>query len=367
MALTGKAFEKSLIKQKGATLAQINEHLYELEVFAKSLKRITFTDADLTETLAEGVGNILAGVGQNYILSIKNDYILAQHKDAVYNTTIGAYTGDLRTALFIGANGIGMGNNRKSDGAWVNTVAIDGTTGDASFLGTLTAGSIISGSTTINSSGGESITSVQNKAQSGYNIQYQLEVTGTTVLRGVVVPTDSGALKTGSITWNATTGALTGGSGVAITEWGIIGAASGVPTFTIDATTGAATFAGDIETAGEVYAQGNTSSPSLGVSACIVGEANASNRRGVIGSAAHNSSGSVGVQGYSAFSYGGVFTNNVTTVGALLCSCNAGSTGIALEINVGRIQKSNVAGHFLSVYDSGTNALVATYRYQFHA
>jgi hypothetical protein len=54
----------------------------------------------------------------------------------------------------------------------------------------------------------------------------------------------SGALKSGTITWNTTTGALTGGSGVLVFRGGIIGAAAGVATFTIDAATGAATFAG---------------------------------------------------------------------------------------------------------------------------
>lgn len=54
----------------------------------------------------------------------------------------------------------------------------------------------------------------------------------------------AGALKSGTITWNTTTGALTGGSGVLVFRGGIIGAAAGVATFTIDAATGAATFAG---------------------------------------------------------------------------------------------------------------------------
>lgn len=103
-------------------------------------------------------------------------------------------------------------------------------------------------------------------AQAGFNIQQQLEISGTTVLRGVVVPTDSGALKTGSITWNQTTGALTGGSGCAMTEWGIIGAKVGAPSFTIDIN-GNAIFAGDLVTGGDVYATGlNTQSISLIIS-----------------------------------------------------------------------------------------------------
>ena len=54
----------------------------------------------------------------------------------------------------------------------------------------------------------------------------------------------SGALKSGTITWNTTTGAITGGDGVLVYRGGIIGASAGVATFAIDAATGAATFAG---------------------------------------------------------------------------------------------------------------------------
>ncbi len=56
----------------------------------------------------------------------------------------------------------------------------------------------------------------------------------------------AGALKSGTITWNTATGAITGGSGVLVYRGGIVGAASGVATFTLDATTGNATFAGTI-------------------------------------------------------------------------------------------------------------------------
>lgn len=56
----------------------------------------------------------------------------------------------------------------------------------------------------------------------------------------------AGAVKSGDITWNTTTGAITGGSGVAIYRGGIVGASAGVATFTINATTGAATFAGTL-------------------------------------------------------------------------------------------------------------------------
>jgi len=63
----------------------------------------------------------------------------------------------------------------------------------------------------------------------------------------------AGAVKSGDITWNATTGAITGGSGVVVYRKGIVGATAGVVTFSIDATTGAATFAGTLSAASGTF------------------------------------------------------------------------------------------------------------------
>jgi hypothetical protein len=56
----------------------------------------------------------------------------------------------------------------------------------------------------------------------------------------------AGAFKAGNPTWSETTGLITGGSGVLINARGILGANAGVATFTLDATTGNATFAGTL-------------------------------------------------------------------------------------------------------------------------
>lgn len=59
----------------------------------------------------------------------------------------------------------------------------------------------------------------------------------------------AGGVKAGDITWNTSTGAITGGSGIVVYRSGIIGASGGVATFSIDATTGSATFAGTLSAA----------------------------------------------------------------------------------------------------------------------
>lgn len=56
----------------------------------------------------------------------------------------------------------------------------------------------------------------------------------------------AGGVYAGDISWNSSTGAVTGGSGVVLNRNGLIGANGGSVTFSIDATTGDATFSGDI-------------------------------------------------------------------------------------------------------------------------
>lgn len=59
----------------------------------------------------------------------------------------------------------------------------------------------------------------------------------------------AGAFKSGNPTWDENTGLITGGSGVLINARGILGANEGTATFTLDATTGNATFAGTLSAA----------------------------------------------------------------------------------------------------------------------
>jgi len=56
----------------------------------------------------------------------------------------------------------------------------------------------------------------------------------------------SGAFKTGNITWDATTGAITGGSGALFNKNGLIFATNGEATITLDGITGGANFSGTL-------------------------------------------------------------------------------------------------------------------------
>lgn len=127
----------------------------------------------------------------------------------------------------------------------------DTTAASAAFSVTK-AGALTATSATITGTvGGRSTTTIASTINSAGNvvtdlINARLDTSAKTMLSGFTFGTAdySGALSSGTITWNTTTGALTGGSGVLVYRGGIIGAASGVAKFTLDAATGAATFAG---------------------------------------------------------------------------------------------------------------------------
>ena len=209
---------------------------------------------------------------------------------------------------------------------------------------------------------GVSAATLTSQASNGHNIQQKLEVSGTTVLKGVVVPTDSGALKVGTITWNQTTGALTGGSGMAMTEWGLIGAKSGVASFTIESATGNAILAGDLITAGDVYAAGKnlaTETYTIGgvaynVDYSVLGKAESSTtagvvRAGIVGhSKATTSQYNIGVLGYGISAtkgigvagvggwFGGWFSVDNTSAYGL----KAKNTVSSYEVNLGGNNKA---------------------------
>jgi hypothetical protein len=88
----------------------------------------------------------------------------------------------------------------------------------------------------------------------GIDVADKVSKTTSNILTGTIVPQDLGGIKVGTIAWN-TSGVVTSGSGIAITENGIVGAKAGVPNFTID-TSGNALFKGDINTDGDAFFAG---------------------------------------------------------------------------------------------------------------
>lgn len=245
--LSGSLTAESIVLGKG-TLGEIADEA------AGAMKSADFEQM-LDDQLAAGVGNITAGVGNDFVLEVEGNAIYARHHQFNQAGT-GAYTGTLRTALFLSANGIAMGYNQRSNGAFVPAVTIE-STGQVNVRGTITAGSVIAGSVTVN---GTQIEAIRQDAQFGAGGIYELTNNGgSTVLRGVVQPAEQGAIRVGNISWNTSTGVVTSGTGVAMTPFGIVTANDGNTTFALQSANGSAFFGGDIETSGRIVAQGNYS------------------------------------------------------------------------------------------------------------
>lgn len=270
--------------------------------------------------------------------------------------------------------------------------------GDLSIAGTLSAGSVIAGSVTID---GVQVSVIKGRAELGADLSDTLLEEGTAILKGVIQPDSTGAVRVGSITWSSSTGALTGGTGIAITEWGIIGASNGSATFSVNASNGNAvfsgalsaasgtftgsliaasgTFAGNLETEGQVYASGSTPNPFSGNASIVadpddssvIGVIGVGKSSGTIGVLGSNTSTGVAVQGGSA--QGTALRGNTDTgIACALQGLSAGGEGLrifgqlatAIDIRDGSILKSEVSSHRLRLYDSG-GALVNEYRYEF--
>lgn len=126
-----------------------------------------------------------------------------------------------------------------SDGnAWWGAVAIGDATAKVLKTGVATF-------TKVTISGGSDVSFVSDT----------IDTTNKTILKDFTFGSAdySGAFKSGDITWNTTTGTVTGGSGVLINKGGIIGATAGVTTFSINATTGDVILAGTVTaTAGAI-------------------------------------------------------------------------------------------------------------------
>lgn len=323
-----------------------------------------YTPQNLKNDLASGAAAVIAGaLNSDSIIKTYPTYMAFQHKDAVLNGTSAAYTGDFRTGLGITSTGIVAGYNNKTTGAWQTTLAIESATGNLTVLGTIKANSIIQvgaylGTQTVSSVLSDVSTASSNASSALTQVSSKLSASSSYTLAGVVSVTNTGGIQAGSVSWNSTTGVVTGGSGVVLTENGITGVKAGAVTFSID-NLGNAVFRGDINTGGDAFFEGQatstyttsidgvtysldysvfgvaaTSAPS-NVRVGLLGRANSVNSAwniGVFGSATSGfyNDNSVGVFGTGK--YGGSFSSDSTTgAGIVVAAVNTTSTALSIS------------------------------------
>lgn len=203
-----------------------------------------YTLDTLTADLKRGAAEVITGaLNGTTVMKLEpaGQYVVFQHKDASVLGTVGAYAGTVRTALGITSTGILGGYNRQSDGAWQTTFAIESATGNLTLLGTIRAASVISVSAYL---GTTLVSDVVNNAAA---VTTKLNKSAADILSGTIEFQSAGGFKTGTIAVDSSGNAT--GAGVAITSKGIVGRNVSNTTFTIDATTGAATFAGALTAA----------------------------------------------------------------------------------------------------------------------
>ena len=142
-------------------------------------------------------------------------------------------------------------------------------------------------------------------------VSNKLNKASSDVLSGAISVTTSGGFKAGTIAWDSA-GTVTGGSGVAMTAKGIVGASSGTPTFSIDINGNAyysgAVSAGQITTGSITAATVDTSSyvRAYGMYPTAIVVNGSSYWPSIYGQAAGSTSAHVGVIGVGSGSAAGV-------------------------------------------------------------
>ncbi|MDD5220969.1 MAG: hypothetical protein PHV11_10405 [Candidatus Bipolaricaulis sp.] len=161
----------------------------------------------------------------------------------------------LTSPMLLGGAKMKLGSGNKcmgflpDKGLWLGHADYDSAPAKISMAGVIYGtGAVIDGTSTI---GGRLASTLASAIDSfGELITDTLNTSAKTILSDFTFSPDdyAGAFKTGDITWNTTTGAITGGTGIVINKLGIIGASGGVTKFSI-LTTGDATFAGTLSAA----------------------------------------------------------------------------------------------------------------------
>lgn len=143
---------------------------------------------------------------------------------------------------------VGSGSQRfevnVKDGLWMGADTFTDGKFSVDFDGDVIANSILiknsSGDTLINSNASIDFVNVLNS---------KLNTNTQKLLKDFTFDGYTGAFKTGDITWNTGTGAITGGTGGLLFSKGLIFAKSGTPTIVLDGETGDATFSGTLTAA----------------------------------------------------------------------------------------------------------------------
>ena len=217
-----------------------------------------YSATQLQSDLASGTATIIAGaVNGSAVVEVQPSYVLFKHRDANINGLGAGYSGSVRTALGITAGGMIAGFNKPADGAWQPSIVIDSATGNVTILGTLKAQSVIEAGAYIGSTGGGTIGDIQTDTDTALtNAQTALN-SAAAAIAALGSKLNAQSVYILGSDFNLKTSSFDTGTGVGITNNGILGRKNGVTTFALD-NLGNASFAGDISAASGTFA-GNVS------------------------------------------------------------------------------------------------------------
>lgn len=223
------------MEYKQDELPVVNKYLTEEEVRALiATSMLNQTDPQRVQSGYIQSGNYADGNGNGWKLTSEEAFlpnITLSGGTIKYLKT--GFTDSTHAGYYMGSDGIYFGSAADASKLQYNI-----STGAFDFIGTVSGRSTLTLSTSINASG-NLVTDI---------INLKLDTSAKKILSDFTFgSTDySGALKTGDIAWNDSTGAITGGSGGLFNKNGLVFAHNGVPTITLDGITGSATFAGSI-------------------------------------------------------------------------------------------------------------------------
>jgi hypothetical protein len=244
-----------------------------------------YTRQNLITDLTTGAVSIISGgTSSSNIMKVGSNYVVFQNSLANPLGSVSPYSGVVRTALGLFSTGIVGGYNDPTTGAWISSITIDTSTGNLNVLGTIKANSIIQvgaylGTQTVSSVLSDVSTANSNATAALAAVAAKLNKSAADILSGPIDFTTYGGFKTSGMTI-AIDGTATG-QGVAFTSKGIVGRNSTTTTFTINSTTGDASFGGTLTaatgtfigtvSAGNFVTSGGTIGTQYGTNAWIAG------------------------------------------------------------------------------------------------